>query len=209
MIIFQKKPLILTIFLIAVLGLGVVTILVIGQDSKSYVVFSDSMLPNLNTGDIVLVAKEDRSNSSFANLKIGNIIVFNPPSRTTQDNELARAIVHRVVGIDIDSNGARVIRTKGDANPQSIQGLDFPITNENYIGKVTRTIPFLGILLMYFDIIIRVLIQPLLYIIIGAIIAVILLLELRKRRVFLRNLNEGFMNLKKQIFPPYQKRKGV
>ena len=75
MTIFQRKPLIFIIAPIAI-ALCVVTLLIMGQDSKAYVVFSDSMLPNLNTGDIVLVAKEDSSITSFDNLKIGDIIVF-------------------------------------------------------------------------------------------------------------------------------------
>ena len=189
MTIIQKKTLIFIIPAIA-LALCVATLLIIGQDYKAYVVFSDSMLPNLNTGDIVLVAKEDSGITSFDILKIGDIIVFTHQPSSSQDTELTRAIVHRVVGIEIDSNGERVIRTKGDANPQSIQGLDFPITKENYVGKVTHTIPYLGILLMYFDIIIRVLIQPIFYIIIGAVVSIILVLELRKRHFSLKNLND-------------------
>ena len=62
------------------------------------------------------------------------------------------------------------IRTKGDANAYSIQALDFPITKQNYIGKVSHVIPYLGPMLMYFDLIIRVFLHPLLYIIIGAIV---------------------------------------
>lgn len=189
MTIIQKKTLIFIIPAIA-LALCVATLLIIGQDYKAYVVFSDSMLPNLNTGDIVLVAKEDSGITSFDLLNIGDIIVFTHQPSSSQDTELTRAIVHRVVGIEIDLNGERVIRTKGDANPQSIQGLDFPITKENYVGKVTRTIPYLGILLMYFDIIIRVLIQPIFYIIIGAVVSIILVLELRKRHFSLKNLND-------------------
>ena len=75
-----------------------------------------------------------------------------------------------------------VIRTKGDANSYSIQALDYPITKQNYIGKVSHVIPYLGPLLMYFDLIIRVFLHPLLYIIIGAIVTVIFVLELRKRQ---------------------------
>ena len=48
------------------------------MDNKIYVVFSDSMIPNLNPGDIVVVTKEDRDSRSFDNLKIGEIIVFVP-----------------------------------------------------------------------------------------------------------------------------------
>ena len=64
MTIIQKKTLIFIIPAIA-LALCVATLLIIGQDYKAYVVFSDSMLPNLNTGDIVLVAKEDSGITSF------------------------------------------------------------------------------------------------------------------------------------------------
>ena len=74
------KNLVFIIIPITILGLGITVILIIGQNNKFYVVFSDSMIPNLNTGDIVIVAKEDRSSrSSFANLKIGDIIVFCTP----------------------------------------------------------------------------------------------------------------------------------
>ena len=168
-----------------------IAILTIGIDSKFYVVFSDSMIPNLNTGDIVVVDKEEsNSRSSFSNLKIGDIIVFRPRSQTIQDQGPGKIIVHRVVEIETDSSGSRVIRTKGDANSYSIQALDFPITRQNYIGKVIHVIPYLGLMLMYLDFLIRVFLHPLLYIIIGAIIAVIFVLELRKRQVFLRNPNE-------------------
>ena len=38
----------------------------------------------------------------------------------------------------------KTIRTKGDANPASIPGTDFPITEEEYIGKVAYTLPQVG-----------------------------------------------------------------
>jgi signal peptidase I len=182
------KNLVFIVIPIIILGLGITVILSIAQNNKFYVVFSDSMVPNINTGDIVMVAKEDGSRSSFANLKIGEVIVFLPPSQN--NSEAARSVVHRVVEIETDSDGTRLIRTKGDANADSIQALDYPITEQNYNGKVSHVIPHLGPLLMYFDLIVRVFVHPLLYIIIGVIIAVIFVFELRKRQSFLRNLNE-------------------
>jgi signal peptidase I len=190
MIISRKKLLVLAITSIGIFSLAWTATLIIGMDNKIYVVFSDSMMPNLNPGDIVIVSKEDRHSRSFDNLKIGEIIVFVPPSQTTPDKDLAKTIVHRVAEIEPESNGAGSVRTKGDANPYSIQALDFPITKQNYIGKVSYVVPYLGPMLMYFDLIVRVFLHPLLYIIIGALIAVICLLELRKRHVFLRNLDE-------------------
>jgi signal peptidase I len=187
----HKKLLIITVVSVTILTFVLTVLLIVGQDRNFYVVVSDSMIPNLNTGHIVLVAKEDRNNhSSFASLQIGDIIVFAPPSSKIPDMEFDRAIVHRVVGIESDSKGARVIRTKGDANSYSIQAVDFPITIENYIGKVTHAIPYLGLLLMYFDLLVRVFLHPIIYIIVGALIAVIFVVELRKRQQFLRNLNE-------------------
>lgn len=163
----------------------------IGQGSKYYVVFSDSMIPNINTGDIVIVAKEDYETiSSYNNLKIDDIIVFKPELPTKPDMAPDRMIVHRVVAIETDSNGTRLIRAKGDANPDSIPGVDFPIKFENYAGKVTKVIHHIGIVLMYFDLIARVLFQPVFYGIIGSIIGIILVLELKKRQIFLRSLNK-------------------
>lgn len=183
------KNLVFIVIPIIILGLGITVILSIAQNNKFYVVFSDSMVPNINTGDIVVVAKEDvTSRSSFANLKIGDVIVFLRPSQT--NSEADRSVVHRVVEIETDSDGSRLIRTKGDANADSIPAVDYPITEQNYNGKVSNVIPHLGPLLMYFDLIVRVFVHPLLYIIIGAIIAVIFVFELRKRQSFLRNLNE-------------------
>ena len=187
----HKKLLVITLISVTILTLLLTIILTVGQDRNFFVVVSDSMIPTLNTGHMVLVAKEDRNNhTSFASLQIGDIIVFAPPSSTTPDKEVDRAIVHRVVEIESDSKGGRVIRTKGDANSYSIQAVDFPIKIENYIGKVTHAIPYLGLLLMYFDLIVRVFLHPIIYIIVGAVIAVIFVIELRKRQEVLRNLNE-------------------
>ena len=184
------KNLVFIVIPIIILGLGITVILSIAQNNKFYVVFSDSMVPNINTGDIVMVAKEDSSSrSSFANLKIGDVIVFLPAFTQPTQKQL-ESVVHRVVEIETDSDGSRLIRTKGDANADSIPALDYPITEQNYIGKVSHVIPYLGPLLMYFDLIVRVFVHPLLYIIIGVIIAVIFVFELRKRQSFLRNLNE-------------------
>ena len=53
-----------------------------------------------------------------------------------------RVIVHRVASI-IEED-PRTLRTKGDANPASIPGTDFPITEKEYIGEVAYVIPQVG-----------------------------------------------------------------
>lgn len=55
--------------------------------------------------------------------------------------------MHRIAEITSE-NGKRVIITKGDASPVSIPGVDFPIYDNNYIGRVKIVLPQIGILLI-------------------------------------------------------------
>jgi len=68
----------------------------------------------------------------FDSLEIGDIIVFHKPT------DYERMIVMRIV--EVMDDDPLTFRTKGDANPASIPGTDFPITKEEYIGKVTEVI---------------------------------------------------------------------
>ncbi len=70
----------------------------------------------------------------FDNLEVGDIIIFYKPS----DPRFVE--VMRIVDISTDSQGERIITTKGDANPQPIPGTDFPITKKEYIGKFVEII---------------------------------------------------------------------
>ena len=90
------------------------------------------MIPELEVYDVLIV----QGHEPFEDIEIGNIIVFNRPS------DHNRVIVHRVVSI-IDDD-PKTLRTQGDANPASIPGTDFPITDEEYIGKVVYTLPQVG-----------------------------------------------------------------
>jgi signal peptidase len=159
-----------------------VTILV-GLTQDFYIVISDSMIPTLNTGDIALLENDnDIRGSSFVNLNLGDIIVFevSPDAREFEGEK--RTIIHRVEEIVFDSDGQRVIRTKGDANPSSIQGVDYPITEDNYVGKVVHVIPYLGLFLMYLNLLVQIVVQPLFYLAIGAVIGTILFLEYQNKR---------------------------
>src|ERR671918_379101 len=101
--------------------------------------------------------------------------VNNPFYVVSTDGE-HKVIVHRVAQIlNADStNGERLIRTKGDANPYSIPYLDYPIKGEDYIGKVVYVIPKVGLIT-------RAIAPPLNYIIIG-VIAVILIYYIKKQK---------------------------
>jgi len=137
--------------------------IVFGTENPFYVVSSGSMVPVLQVFDVLVV----QGNDPFESVKVGDIIVFNRPAG--QD----RVIVHRVAAI-IDDD-PYTIRTKGDANPASIPGTDFPITDEEYIGKVAYVIPQIGYVT-------RILTPPINYIIIAAIIAVMIGKQLRKTK---------------------------
>jgi signal peptidase I len=139
-----------------------------GVSNPLYVVASGSMIPNLNINDFVIVSH----NVPFNSLKVGDIIVFK--SYVTDDSGQYENIVHRVAQIVTDPfTGQRIIRTKGDANPSSIPGIDYPIFQQNYIGKVVDVMPKVGVIT-------NILHPPTNYILIG-IILVYLIYYLRKK----------------------------
>jgi signal peptidase len=138
-------------------GLKMVT----GTDNPFYVVSSGSMVPELEVYDVLVV----NGNILFEEVEVGDIIVFNRPSGHD------RVIVHRVAAI-IDEDPF-TIRTKGDANPASIPGTDFPITEEEYIGKVWHVIPDVGYIT-------RIMQPPVNYIIIAIIIGIMIFKQISK-----------------------------
>lgn len=149
---------------------------VFGTENPFYVVSSGSMVPELQVFDVLVVQGIDPmfcsffdscEGTEFEKVRVGDIIVFNRPSG--QD----RVIVHRVA--TIVNEDPFTIRTKGDANPTSIPGTDFPITEEEYIGKVAYVIPQVGYVT-------RVLTPPINYIIIAIIISVMIGKQLIKNK---------------------------
>ena len=122
-------------FLILVVGLVVIWLglwAYFGTMNPFYVVASGSMIPELQVYDLLII----QANIPFKEIKIGDIIVFDRPS----DHD--RVIVHRVVSITDDE--PRTLMTKGDNNNSSIPGTDFPITDNEYLGKVVYQIPQIG-----------------------------------------------------------------
>ena len=110
-----------------------------GTFNPFYIVASGSMIPTLNISDFVII----NHNIPFSNLKVGDIIVFKSPGSLIP-NEQHETIVHRIVHISTGSEG-RVITTKGDANDGSIPYIDYPLREQNYVGKVVYVIPKLGL----------------------------------------------------------------
>ena len=153
---------------IAIVGVGVLVIwfgltLAFGTQNPFYVVASGSMIPELEIYDVLVV----QGHEPFEDLEIGDIIVFNRPS------DHNRVIVHRVVSI-IDDD-PKTLRTQGDANPASIPGTDFPITEEEYIGKVVYTLPQVGYIT-------QLLKPPINYVIIVVVIGIMVVKQITKRK---------------------------
>ncbi|MDE1725638.1 MAG: signal peptidase I [Thaumarchaeota archaeon] len=152
--------------IIVVIGIAVIWVglrVTFGTENPFYVVSSGSMVPNLNVFDVIVV----NGNLPYEQLKVGDIIVFNRP--VTHD----KVIVHRVA--EILSQDPRIIRTKGDANPGSIPGTDFPISKVDYIGKVVYVIPQIGYVT-------RILTPPINYIIIAVIVGVMIVKQFGKSK---------------------------
>ena len=152
--------------IIVVIGIAIIWIglrVAFGTENPFYVVSSGSMIPNLNIFDVIVV----QGHVNFDQLKVGDIIVFNRP------NGHDKVIVHRVA--EILNKDPLVIRTKGDANPGSIPGTDFPITKEDYIGKVVYVIPQIGYVT-------RILTPPINYIIIAVIVGIMLVKQFGKQK---------------------------
>jgi signal peptidase I len=168
-----KSGIIKDIIIIAI-GIAIIWIglrVTFGTENPFYVVSSGSMIPNLNIFDVIVV----QGNVIFDHVKVGDIIVFNRP------NGHDKVIVHRVA--EILNKDPLVIRTKGDANPGSIPGTDFPITKEDYIGKVVYVIPQIGYVT-------RILTPPINYIIIAVIVGIMLVKQFGKPKSSLENLHD-------------------
>ena len=152
--------------LIVALGVAIIwtsLVLVFGTQNPFYVVASGSMIPELLVYDVLVV----QGNYPFDEIGIGDIIVFDRPS------DHNRVIVHRVVSIIDDE--PKTVRTKGDANPASIPGTDFPITEKEYIGKVEYVIPQVGYVT-------QILKPPTNYIIIAIVIGIMIAKQMLKKK---------------------------
>ena len=127
-----------------------------GTQNPFYVVASGSMIPALQVYDIIVI----QGHEPFEQIQVGDIIVFDRPS------DHNRVIVHRVESIL--NEDPKTVRTQGDANPSFIRGTDYPITEEEYIGKVAYIIPQVGYIT-------QILKPPMNYIIIAVVIGIMII----------------------------------
>ncbi len=146
----------IAIVVIAVVVIWLSLQAVFGTQNPFYVVASGSMIPALEVYDIIVIQGHD----PFEEVQVGDIIVFDRPS------DHNRVIVHRVESILNEE--PFTVRTQGDANPSFIRGTDYPITEEEYIGKVAYVIPQVGYIT-------QILKPPMNYIIIAIVIGVMII----------------------------------
>lgn len=154
--------------IIVVAGVAIVWLglrLAFDTNNPFYVVSSSSMVPTLQVNDVLVV----RDGGSWSTLAVGDVIVFDRP-----DGE-DRVIVHRIVDIDEMPDGERIVRTKGDANPASIPGTDYPIREEHYIGTVVYVMPGAGLIT-------KVISPPVNYIIIAVILVILFFSKWGKKK---------------------------
>ena len=120
--------------IIAGIVVGVILIISIGSvtyflsQNSAYRVASGAMEPFLKVNDRVIVDKT----VPFDELEIGDVIVFLRPSGHD------RTIIMRIVDEETNAEGEKIFRTKGDNNVASIPGTDYPITEKEYIGRVSE-----------------------------------------------------------------------
>lgn len=96
----------------------------------SYVVYSDSMSPAIEAGDVIVVQSVEP-----ADLTAGDVITFSSASRAD-----AAPVTHRIVGVE-DSGSSLQFETQGDANDSPDQAL---VDASQVRGTVWFTIPLVG-----------------------------------------------------------------
>jgi signal peptidase len=127
-----KRALIIGLIITIPIFAGIRLAAASGTSNPFYVVATSGMIPVLQVYDIIII----QGHEPFEEVQVGDIIVFDRPS------DHNRVIVSRVQAI-LDED-PKIVRTQGDANPTWIRGQDYPITEEEYIGKVAYIIPQVG-----------------------------------------------------------------
>jgi len=132
----RKNPAAKAILLILVLfaatyGSVEVLRIVLHTESPLMVVSSESMVPTLNVGDIILVRGIDPTA-----ITVGTIIIFHSPY------DYRMPIVHRVRAITREGNSF-YFETKGDNNP----GPDgWKVPDSNLMGAYVAKLPYVGLI---------------------------------------------------------------
>jgi len=134
----SKKKIIISVFIILFAFFGSFILYFILQislntETPMVVVISDSMAPEINTGDLLFVQGRDPED-----IEVGDIIVFDAHDLWAGAPD--EPIVHRVVDIE-NRDGRLYFRTKGDANEDKDEKW---IPEHRVKGVVIGKIPYIG-----------------------------------------------------------------
>lgn len=133
---FTKTAILLIIVAICVGGFWLALRSVLRTEFPLHAVVSESMVPSLQVGDLLVVQGVIRVSEINAAPEGGDVIVFRKPT------DASEFIVHRAVD-KIYREGSWFFKTKGDNN----RGSDPWEVPENYIiGRVVGRVPLLGYL---------------------------------------------------------------
>ena len=121
----------LVLFLIPIIIFAVLNF-VPDMQYSIYMVKTSANDQNLRIYDVAVID----SNIPIEKIKVGDVIIFYNPG-THQE-----VLAHRVV--EILAKDPFTIKAKGDKSSESLVGLDYPITKQEYIGKIIFTIPQVG-----------------------------------------------------------------
>ena len=127
----MNKTLIIIVLVVAVTFLIFPFVLYYGNDLM--IVTSDSMVPNLNPNDLLIVEKTD-----IDKITVGDIVVFN-----THIEDIG-IVAHRAIE-KFNDGGKITIKTKGD-NVDEVDA--WVVHDEDLIGKAIGNISYIGVLLV-------------------------------------------------------------
>jgi signal peptidase len=123
------------VFIVIVALLLIVSVFPITGNIKFMVVQSESMVPAIKMGSVVMVKPVHSTGSGqVSEYKIGDVIAFGPISKTKAPTS------HRIYDIKT-TNGTITYITKGDANNSPDPG---EVKKEDIIGKILFSVPYIG-----------------------------------------------------------------
>jgi signal peptidase I len=125
-----------------VFGFWYATRLALSTEYPALAVVSESMLPTLNVGDIIIVQGVLASQIN-ANYTTGDIIVY----RKIEPGRPETLVVHRAVKKVLNPDDTWTITVKGDNNNAE----DWPFHESYVVGKVIARIPYVGNFVLFIN----------------------------------------------------------
>jgi signal peptidase len=98
--------------------------------STPYTILTGSMVPTMPPGTVVVTRPEP-----FASIRVGDVVTYQIASGQPA------VVTHRVIGINVESDGSQTLTMKGDANPSP----DLKhVISKQVRGVVWYSVPYVG-----------------------------------------------------------------